>query len=121
MWKGNWKCWRDKLTLNPKPRACLNRCSMFLCCTNIVVYFDNKTAYNSRCVEGHDMHNDNLWHQEFRKLIFRERVSREAVFTKGLVGIQNSISLSALIGCILHFFQYRVLRLSYLSVAVCLY
>lgn len=40
---------------------------MSLYCTNIDVYFDNKAVYNSKCVEGHDMHNDNdnLWHQEF--------------------------------------------------------
>lgn len=93
--------------IESKPRARLNKCFMSLYCTNIDVYFDNKAVYNSKCVEGHYMHNDNdsLWHQEF---VLRESASGEAVFfTKRLVGVQNSISHPALTGCTLHFSRYR--------------
>lgn len=46
---------------------------MYLYCTNIDVYFDNKDVYNSKCVEGYDMHNDNLRHRDFGKSSSRER------------------------------------------------
>ena len=77
---------------------------MSLYCTNIDVYFDNKAVYNSKCVEGHDMHNDNdnLWHQEFGKFVLR-----------GCWDFQNNISHPALTGCTLHFFFFPVNRWSF--------
>lgn len=45
--------------IESKPRASLNKCFMSSFCTNIDVYFANKDVYNSKCVEGHEMHNNN--------------------------------------------------------------
>lgn len=50
-----------------KPRASLNKCFLSLYCTNTDVYFGNKAVFNSKCVQVHNMHNDddNLWHRDF--------------------------------------------------------
>lgn len=58
--------------IESKPRASLNKRFMSLYCTNIDVYFDNKDVYNSKLVEGHNMHSDNLRHQDFGKSDLRE-------------------------------------------------
>lgn len=66
---------------------------MSLYCTNIDVYFDNKDVYNSKCVEGHDMHNDNLRLQDSGKSDLRERAvftlnwDSEQYFTSGADGM----------------------------------